>query len=364
MAFSEYLKRILATVLILALLYALWSTRSIIMLAFASMVIAIAIAQPMLFLQKRGLKREPAVGLSIVLCFSVVTLLTLWVVPTLAKGVGELANDIPAAADKAKLAYVQWWDATPSVQSILPDVPEALDNEPLDPGAVKNLFNWIVKSGMAIAPDLLGGIGLAAGILVNLGLVLFISIFFLLDPKSYITALLYLIPPKKHPRTKQIINALYVTLNKWLRAQLFSVTVIVVLVWFILGVLLHMPNAMVVALFAGCATFIPNIGAVLPIIPIAIFTLAYDDPGKLLIYLPVYLGIQFLESNVITPQVVKAQLNIPAGFLLLFQLLITIALGALGLVLAVPVLACLIVLVREMYSYDLLKLNNVKVEVD
>ncbi|MEE9368328.1 MAG: AI-2E family transporter [Pontiella sp.] len=364
MTLSDYIKRVLATVLILVLVYALWSTRSILMLAFAAIVIAIAIAQPMLALQKRGCKRGAAVALAIVMSFTVMTTLTLWVFPTLAKGVAELVNDLPAAADKAKLAYVEWRDANPSVQSILPAVPKANEEIPLDPNVIKNLFNWLVKSGMAIAPDLLGGIGLIASILVNLGLVLFIAIFFLLDPKSYITALLYLTPPKKHPRAKQIISSLYTTLTKWLHAQIFSVTVIVLLVWIILGLILHMPNAMVVALFAGLATFIPNIGAVLPIIPIAIFTLAYADPSKLLLYIPVYLGIQFLESNVITPQVVKAQLNIPAGFLLLFQLLITMALGALGLVLAVPVLACLIVFVRETYSYDILKLRNVKVHLD
>jgi predicted PurR-regulated permease PerM len=364
MALSDYIKRVLATVLILALVWALWSTRSILMLAFAAIVIAIAIAQPMLFLQKHGCRRGVAVILAIVLSFTTITLITLWVLPTLAKGVAELVNDIPAAADKAKVAYDAWWNATPAVQTLLPAVPEANAKESLDPNAVKNLFNWLVKSGMAIAPDLLGGLGLIAGILVNLGLVLFIAIFFLLDPKSYIKALLYLFASKHHTRTKQIINALYSTLTKWLHAQLFSVTVIVLLVWFILGVVLRMPNAMVVALFAGFATFIPNIGAVLPIIPITIFTLAYADPSKLLLYLPVYLGIQFLESNIITPQVVKAQLNIPAGFLLLFQLLITMALGALGLVLAVPVLACLIVLVREVYSFDVLKLNNMKIRLD
>ena len=65
-----------------------------------------------------------------------------------------------------------------------------------------------------------------------------------------------------------------------------------------------------------------------------------------------------------TPQVVKAQLNIPAGFLMLFQLLITMALGAIGLVLAVPILACLIVFVREVYSYDVLHLRNVKVHLE
>lgn len=364
MTSGDYVKRVLSTILIPVLLYALWTTRSILVLAFAAVVIAIAIAQPMLFLQKKGMKRGWALTLALLLSFAGVTLVSLWVLPTLAHGVGELVNDLPAAIASGKTAYETFWGAHPTLQSILPEIPVTNANEPVDAESVKGIFDWVIKSGMAIAPDLLGGLGLMISILVNLGLVLFISVFFLLEPKSYIKALLYLVPQSKHKRANALITELYSTLNKWLHAQLFSVTVIVLLVWIILGVFLRMPNAMVVALFAGFATFIPNIGAVLPIIPISIFTLAYADPNKLLLYIPVYLGIQFLESNVITPQVVKAQLNIPAGFLLLFQLLITMALGALGLVLAVPILAALIVFVREVYSYDVLKLKNVSVEVN
>ncbi|MDF7826326.1 AI-2E family transporter [Pontiellaceae bacterium B12227] len=364
MAFSEYLKRVLATALLLVLMYALWSTRSILVLAFASVVIAIAIAQPMHFLQKKGLKRGPALALAILFSFTLISLLSLWIIPTLGKGVADLVKDVPAAAESAKNAYEQFWNSTPAVQSILPGIPEENAKEPIDAESLRNMFNWLVKSGMAIAPDLLGGIGLIAGILVNLGLVLFISIFFLLEPQSYIIAVLYLVPARNHKRAKEIFSTLGSTLTKWLHAQLFSVTVIVLLVYILLGIILKMPNAMVVALFAGFATFIPNIGAVLPIIPISIFTLAYTEPSKILIYIPVYLFCQFLESNIITPQVVKAQLNIPAGFLMLFQLLITMALGALGLVLAVPILACLIVFVREVYSYDVLNLRNVKVHLE
>ena len=318
----------------------------------------------LLFLQRKGMKRGPAVALAIVFSFATITLLTLWVLPTLARGVADIVRDLPAAAESAKGAYIQLWHENPSVQAFLPEVPAKKAAHQIDPESVREVFNWLVKSGMAIAPDLLGGIGLAASILVNLGLVLFIAVFFLLEPNAYLKALLYLMPPQKHARAVEVFKILGETLTKWLRAQLFSVTVIVLLVWLILGVFLGMPNAMVVALFAGFATFIPNIGAVLPIIPISIFTLAYGAPPQLLLYIPVYLAIQFTESNVITPQVVKAQLNIPAGYLLLFQLLITMALGALGLVLAVPILACLIVFVREVYAYDVLKLRNLKVHLD
>src|SRR5690606_24094352 len=136
----------------------------------------------------------------------------------------------------------------------------------------------------------------------------------------------------------------------WISALSLSIAITGALVWLILGVLLGMPNAVVVAVFAGIATFIPNIGVFLPLIPIVVFTLA-SDPGQLVVYVPVYLLIQLLESNVITPSIVKAELELPAGGVMVFQLLATLALGALGLLLAVPLLAVITVLVREIYAY-------------
>ena len=55
---------------------------------------------------------------------------------------------------------------------------------------------------------------------------------------------------------------------------------------------------------------------------------------------------------------------IPPGGLLFFQLPMTIAFGALGLLLAVPVFGRLIVLVREIYSYGLLGLRHLNVELE
>ncbi len=80
-----------------------------------------------------------------------------------------------------------------------------------------------------------------------------------------------------------------------------------------------MPYVLIVAVFSGFATFVPNIGAFLPLVPIAVFTLA-SAPASLLVMAPAYLLIQLLESNVLTPTIVKRQLSIPAAGMLIFQL--------------------------------------------
>jgi predicted PurR-regulated permease PerM len=209
---------------------------------------------------------------------------------------------------------------------------------------------------------LLQGLGnILLTFLANLLLVVFVSILLLIEPQTYRRIGLMLVPRPHHARFRQIWNEIHRTLTRWIVAQSISVAITIALVWFILGVLLSMPNALIVALFAGFATFIPNIGAFLPLIPIVVFTIA-DDPARLLVVAPVYLAIQFVESNILTPSIVDAELHIPIGGLLFFQVIAASLFGALGLLLAAPLLAVLATIVRETYSYDVLGLRNVDLD--
>jgi hypothetical protein len=131
----------------------------------------------------------------------------------------------------------------------------------------------------------------------------------------------------------------------------------------LLGGVWGVPNALGLGVIAGLMTIIPNIGAIVPAIPIAIFTLA-DDPAKLPFVMLTYLGIQQLESNVLTPTIVRRQMDIPAAAIFLFQLIAASLFGFFGVLMAVPLLATLITLVRETYVYDSLHQRGVNVELE
>jgi predicted PurR-regulated permease PerM len=160
-------------------------------------------------------------------------------------------------------------------------------------------------------------------------------------------------------------SELYRTLTQWIKTQFLSVSITVSLVWLVLGLFLGVPYAPIIAVFAGVATFIPTLGAFLPLIPIFIFTMA-EDPSLMLRAIPAYLAIQLLESNVITPMLIREELQLPSGGVMMFQLVGAALFGALGLLLAVPLLLVLVVLVREIYSYDILGLRaeNIEIGVD
>ena len=362
MTFNEFFKRFLAVLAVLLLCLGIWTARSTLIFGFAAALIAVALSIPAGWLQRRGLRRGWAIAVATIDVGLVVILLFFLVVPRLLTGVIELLSTIRPAISSLVTVYANLRERSEFLGAALPSLAVDLDSALIDPTRAQEILQQFIDASLALAPSLLGGVGTVVALVINLIFVLFIGIFFLIDPQSYIKGSLYLVPHHYHQRATEIWNELYRTLSLWISALLLSISITMGLVWLILGLLLGMPNAIVVAVFAGIATFIPNIGAFLPLIPIFIFTLA-SDPTQLVIYVPVYLLIQFTESNVITPSIVKAELKIPPGALMIFQLLVTLAFGALGLLLAVPLLAVLIVLVREIYSYDLLGLRNLEVEM-
>jgi predicted PurR-regulated permease PerM len=274
-----------------------------------------------------------------------------------------LLGTIPDALRSFSATYANLRNSNAFLSAALPVLSPALTSSTgIDPARATAVLNQLLDASLAVAPSFLGGIGVVVAVLINLGFVIFIAIFFLIDPQVYVKASLFLLPQRYHHRAIFLWNEIYRDLKLWISSLFLSIIITAGLVWLILGVVLGMPNAVVVAVFAGFATFVPNIGAFLPLIPIAIFTLA-DNPAQFFIMAPVYLVIQLLESNLLTPSIIKIELAIPAGAMMVFQLLATLAFGALGLLLAIPILVVLLVLVREIYTNDLLGLQQTVIKI-
>jgi predicted PurR-regulated permease PerM len=74
-----------------------------------------------------------------------------------------------------------------------------------------------------------------------------------------------------------------------------------------------------------------------------------DSPEKALWVGIAYWAIQFLENNVLIPHLMREELDLPPALTLLWQGLMAITFGLLGLFVAVPLLAATVVAVRYVY---------------
>ncbi len=185
------------------------------------------------------------------------------------------------------------------------------------------------------------------GVLGDIYVVLFLGLFFTAAPGSYVGGVIKLFPNNARPRAHDVVSKVGVTLTKWLKGQLFSMLVVAVLTatgLFIIG----MPMALTLALMAGLLNFIPNFGPLIAMVP-AVLVGLMQSPTTALLVAGLYILVQVLESNIITPQIQKRLIEIPPALIILAQLFMGVLSGGWGLVLATPVVAILMVVLQELW---------------
>jgi predicted PurR-regulated permease PerM len=109
--------------------------------------------------------------------------------------------------------------------------------------------------------------------------------------------------------------------------------------------------ALALGVIAGLLEFIPTIGPTLSAIP-ALAMGFLDSPEKALYILVAYVGIQFLENHILIPILMKGGIDLPPALTILSQALATMLFGFLGLMVAVPLLAAVMVAVKMIYVED------------
>jgi predicted PurR-regulated permease PerM len=161
-----------------------------------------------------------------------------------------------------------------------------------------------------------------------------------------------LVPSFYRRRFRQILVQCGEALSAWMVGVLISslcVGTLAAIGLTLMGVKLVAANA----LLAGLLNIIPNVGPTLStVFPVSVALL--DAPWKALAVLLLYIGVQNLESYLITPSVMHHQLRLLPGLTLTAQLVFTVVFGPLGLLLALPLAVCLQVIVREVLIHDIL----------
>lgn len=112
--------------------------------------------------------------------------------------------------------------------------------------------------------------------------------------------------------------------------------------------IIGVPMWLVLALLAGLLNFIPNFGPLLALIPAALVALL-QGPSTAIWVIGLYLTVQVVESNFITPMVQQKLVNIPPAVIIMAQLFIAPLTGGWGLVLATPLVLLIMVTVQELY---------------
>lgn len=186
-------------------------------------------------------------------------------------------------------------------------------------------------------------------------LVLFIAAYIGVDPHLYHGGLLELVPPRERDRVAVTLSRVATTLRRWLVTQLIAMVVIGAVTTVFLFTI-HVKAALPLGILAGVAKFIPIVGSIFAAIP-AIAMAFIDSPHKALVVAIGYFVIQFVENHLLVPVLMKHGVDLPPAMTLGIQALMSVLFGLLGLLVAVPLLAAILTVVRTMNPKDMREIS-------
>lgn len=206
------------------------------------------------------------------------------------------------------------------------------------------------------APQILvhatGWLSTGLGAVFSFIIILFIGIYLAADPLLYTAGILRLVPAGYRPRAQEILGSLGYTLRWWLFGQLAAMSVVGTMT--ALGLwLLGGPLALTLGLLLFLLDFVPFFGPIVAAIPGVILALA-ETPTKGIYVILLYIVVQHIESMLVVPLIQKRTVLLPPVLTMVSQVLVGILAGPLGLILATPLTAATLVLVKMLYVEDLL----------
>lgn len=335
---------VVATISALLLLLFLYSIAEILLLLFVAVLFSLYLGAITDTLQVRlGVPRGLGLFLGVLVTAFALTGVGFLIVPPVSNQTQELIYALPRQLEL-------WEDRLLDLAARSPVAAQLLG--PLREGEsyVGSIIQEIGGYFRGIVPYVFSGVQF----LIHAVSVLVMGIYLAYRPSLYREGFIALAPPVHRELVRDLLADLAYTLRAWIVGQLLAMFSLGLLTWIGLK-LLGVPYALAFGVFTGLVAIVPFFGTLVSTILPAIFVLGTGS--MLTVFLVLLLGIvvHLIEANVIAPMIMERQVHLPPVLTLLSVLIMAHLLEVIGLLVAVPVLASGMVIVRRIYVHRILE---------
>ena len=183
-------------------------------------------------------------------------------------------------------------------------------------------------------------------ILIDAVAVVVMALYLAYRPALYRDGIVALVPPRHRPAARAILSDLSATLRAWVMAQLMAMVVLGTLTAMGLWAL-DVPYWLAFGLFTGLAALVPFFGTLVSTLVPALLVLGERGVLAFLAVASVGVVVHLLEANLVGPFIMQRRVALPPVLTILSVLVMAELAGPVGLIVAVPLLATVIVLVRH-----------------
>lgn len=294
-------------------------------------------------LWRRAIPRMPrpiGLALSLIVTLAALAGIVVLLLPAVIQQTGDLIDAVPrylSALDRMATNIAESSD-------VLRRTGAATPNEGFVSEALGDAADFMRRSFLTYAKGT--GMVIIDGIAV-IAMAFYLSLF----PHNYGDGLVSVVPPRYRVLTRSILIDLGATLRSWVGAQLLAMVVLAIATFIGLW-LLDVPYALPFAIFAGVAVMVPFFGTITSTLLPALLVLPDRGGWGALAVAMVGVVVHLIEANVVHPLIMQHRVALPPALTILSVLIMGALAGLLGMVVAVPLLATIVVLVRHIVIYQ------------
>ncbi|MBV1787551.1 AI-2E family transporter [Marinobacterium sp. D7] len=294
-------------------------------------------------LEARKLSRTQAVVLVFVILTLIMVLAVLLLIPQLAEQIQTMVRQIPVVIEVLHGRLIPWIEQNTGLSIERPDLE-----------SVRQLFTQYWQQTGSVAAKLMGGItrsGLAlAGWIANLVLIPVVTFYLLRDWDVMMANIQHLLPRNLEPKVTLWARECDEVLGAFVKGQL--------LVMLALGVvyatglwIVGLDLALLIGMLAGLASIVPYMGFIIGIVVAGVAAYVQFQEPTILAWVGLVFAIgQMLEGMVLTPLLVGDRIGLHPVAVIFAIMAGGQLFGFVGILLALPVAAVIMVLLRHLHD--------------
>ncbi|MEI7843365.1 MAG: AI-2E family transporter [Gallionellaceae bacterium] len=262
---------------------------------------------------------------------------------------------MPLLRNELDLLWLRLPSLLESVQArLLPFLQQSMPEAKWDMATLKNVLseNSQVAGGVAgkLLPWLTGGGAALLGLVMNLMLIPLAMFYLLRDWPELLAKVDALIPRRWHDKSSEIAKEIDEVLGQFLRGQIavmLLMSVFYVFALWLVGVEFALPIGMV----SGLLVFIPYVGMIVGVALATVVALSQFELWTDVVWVWMVFGVgQLLEGMVVTPRLVGERIGLHPLAVVFALLAFGQLFGFVGLLIALPLAAVLLVGLRHLRS--------------
>jgi predicted PurR-regulated permease PerM len=335
-----------ATVITVLLIWLFYTVAEVLLLLFIAIIVSLYLGSVTDFLVARlPISRPFAFTVAIFATLGAIYTLGALLVPPVVEQTQQLVSVLPN--------YINAWQE--ALQRLAARFPRLLGGA-ADPQA--EVVNAIVTQIEGMASKAVPTVINFGHHLINTVAILVMGIYMALYPGLYREWLIALFPPVHRDTVRDVMRDIGTTLKAWIVAQLLAMTVLAALT--ALGLyILRVPYWLTFGIFVGAVVIVPFFGTLIGTLLPALFVLGGNGfagigpGGHFLLVIALGVVVHIIEGNFVLPLITAKRVEIPPVLSMMAVLIVAKLFGVFGVVVAVPMAAVVMVLIRRVVIHRL-----------